>query len=181
MSFQLPLPDSWKFDLVALLAILGESSINEVVYPLTAWPLVWLPRLLPAPQALILPKRKSTLPSNPNARVVGAFSGNVIEQLPYFADALHSIDTLEPNAVQVVQVDVVDKFERFVTRRLPVLGRLTIGPTRFCPTPERRGRCDRHHDACSVRILHESCGAMVCRPSTEASVRRLTSRHDRHL
>ncbi|KAL2830008.1 hypothetical protein BDW59DRAFT_141618 [Aspergillus cavernicola] len=66
MGLEFPASRSdWRFDLVGLPAIIGESIVSEVVQPLTASRTSLLPRLLPAPHALIRPPRRTALPSTP--------------------------------------------------------------------------------------------------------------------
>jgi len=64
-----------QLDIVGFLAVLGEGSVlaNAQVSTLSKW--VFLPRLLPAPQALLRPSRPSKLSPHPG-RVTGVFSGN---------------------------------------------------------------------------------------------------------
>ena len=67
--------DDLQLDIVGFLAILGEGSvlINAQVSSLSR--IVFLPRILPAPQALLRPSRPSQL--DPSAGfVTGAYSGN---------------------------------------------------------------------------------------------------------
>jgi hypothetical protein len=126
MFLEFPIRHDWRFAVVGLLPILGEASIREILHPLTASPLACLPRLLPAPHALVPPKRKLTLTPNTNARVVGVYSGNVIEHLPYFADALHLVDMLETNSVQLMKVHVAPEFDHFETPLFAPLNILTL-------------------------------------------------------
>lgn len=64
-----------QLDIVGFLAILGEGSVlaNAQVSTLSKW--IFLPRLLPAPQALMRPTRPSRLETVPGW-VTGVFSGN---------------------------------------------------------------------------------------------------------
>lgn len=66
---------SIQLDIVGFLAILGEGSVlaNAQVSTLSKW--MFVPRLLPAPQALLRPTRPSRL--DPElGRVTGVVSGN---------------------------------------------------------------------------------------------------------
>ncbi|PYI02760.1 hypothetical protein BO78DRAFT_213449 [Aspergillus sclerotiicarbonarius CBS 121057] len=85
----------WEFDLVGLLAILGESIVSEIVQPLTASRTVFLPRLMPAPHALIRPSRRKALPTT-SSRGIGVYSPINIQSVPYFAGLIHQFDLLEP-------------------------------------------------------------------------------------
>lgn len=104
MPLQFPTSrDGWRFDLVSLLAVIGESSMSRHVQPLTASRLCLLPRLLPAPQALLKPSRPSGLPSE-HAMIVGTYSGTVVTQLNYFANLLHPITDLTPYTVREINI-----------------------------------------------------------------------------
>lgn len=65
----------FQLDIVGFLAILGEGSVlaNAQVATLSKW--MYLPRLLPAPQALLRPSRPEKLDSAPG-HVTGVYSGN---------------------------------------------------------------------------------------------------------
>ncbi|PLB48308.1 hypothetical protein P170DRAFT_456874 [Aspergillus steynii IBT 23096] len=93
----------WKFDLVGLLAIIGESIIDEVVQPLTASRTVLLPRLLPAPHALIRPSRRAALPSTP-VTVVGIHTGIQLQSVPYFPSIIHQLDLIQPFEFQEMSI-----------------------------------------------------------------------------
>ena len=64
-----------QLDIVGFLAILGEGSVlaNAQVSTLSKW--IFLPRLLPAPQALMRPTRPSDL-EPARGDVSGVWSGN---------------------------------------------------------------------------------------------------------
>jgi len=67
--------ESLQLDIVGFLAILGEGSVlaNAKVSTLSKW--IFLPRLIPAPQALMRPTRPLVLEPAPGT-VSGIFSGN---------------------------------------------------------------------------------------------------------
>lgn len=79
--------DNFQLDIVGFLAILGESSIlaNAQVSALSR--LFYLPRLIPAPQALLRVSRPATLPPE-RAIVTSVSSGNKKEHLHYVASIL---------------------------------------------------------------------------------------------
>lgn len=66
---------NFQLDIVGFLAILGEGSVlsNAQVATLSKW--MFLPRLLPAPQALLRTSRPEKLESSPGF-VTGVYSGN---------------------------------------------------------------------------------------------------------
>jgi hypothetical protein len=172
MVFSFPAHDGWQFGLVGLVAVLGEGAIKEVVHPMTAWPLVWLPRLLPAPQALIAPRRPLMLPGNPNGRVVGVESGNVLDYVPYFANLLHSLDEMKSNTVQTVEVHVdPKKFDRVRARHLNVLNGLTLAS--FAATMGLLGYAIHLNDgpailAISALALSATCMSLAGRWTVQA-------------
>ena len=77
---------SLQLDIVGFLAILGEGSVlaNAQVSTLSRW--IFLPRLLPAPQALMRPTRPLRLEPVPGY-VAGVFSGN-------YRDAINHIGNI---------------------------------------------------------------------------------------
>ncbi|KAL5359339.1 hypothetical protein BJX96DRAFT_164363 [Aspergillus floccosus] len=85
----------WRFDAVSLLAVIGESSVTLHIPALESSWLCLLPRLMPAPQALLKPSRPTRLPTVP-AVVVGAYSGTRVNELNFYADIIHQVDTLQP-------------------------------------------------------------------------------------
>jgi hypothetical protein len=70
-----PVLKSLQLDIVGFLAILGEGSVlaNAQVSTLSKW--IFLPRLIPAPQALMRPTRPTKLEPVPG-HISGIFSGN---------------------------------------------------------------------------------------------------------
>ena len=66
---------SLQLDIVGFLAILGEGSVlsSSGVATVSRW--VFLPRLLPAPQALLRPARPTKLEPT-DGYVTGVYSGN---------------------------------------------------------------------------------------------------------
>jgi hypothetical protein len=64
-----------QLDIVGFLAVLGEGSVLANAQVSTLSNLIYIPRLLPAPQALLRPTRPSKLPTEPGT-VSGVFSGN---------------------------------------------------------------------------------------------------------
>ncbi|OJD17354.1 hypothetical protein AJ78_02539 [Emergomyces pasteurianus Ep9510] len=83
--------DDWSLDIVSLLAVIGESAMSAHSQPLTASILCLLPRILPAPQALLRHARPTRLPSIP-AHIVSIHSGTLLVELNHFANLVYSID-----------------------------------------------------------------------------------------
>lgn len=79
--------ENFQLDIVGFLAVLGESAVlvNSQVAALS--PLFYLPRILPAPQALLPPERKKTLPET-KAWVTGVHSGNTKGYVHHVAHVL---------------------------------------------------------------------------------------------
>ncbi|RDL32433.1 Uncharacterized protein BP5553_08889 [Venustampulla echinocandica] len=95
--------NDWRLDAVGLLAVIGETTTETCVEPMTASYLCLLPRLIPAPQALIRPNRRLTL-ANVNANVTGIHNGTVRPVLSYTANQLYPIANLAPFSVHVLRV-----------------------------------------------------------------------------
>lgn len=70
-----PVLQQLQLDIVGFLAILGEGSVlaNAQVSTLSKW--IYLPRLIPAPQALMRPTRPVVLEPAPG-HITGIYSGN---------------------------------------------------------------------------------------------------------
>jgi len=79
--------NEFQLDIVGFLAILGEGSILSTSQVSALSWLFYLPRLIPAPQALLRTVRPSTLPSAAGA-VIAVHSGNIKENLPHIAHVL---------------------------------------------------------------------------------------------
>ncbi len=129
----------WRLDVVSLLAVIGESSMSKHAQPLTASWLCLLPRLVPAPQALIRPARPGGLPSQV-AHVVGVHSGNYLQELNYFANLIHPISELRRHSIREVSIEHKplrdqndtaknDKVKEIVTKTFSFLNFLTVGST----------------------------------------------------
>lgn len=91
-----------QLDIVGIIAVLGEASItrNAQVTSLSWWSTI--PRLMPAPHALLEHERKYRLPTAPGI-VAGAYSGLVKKEINFFAQLLHP-EPLEDYQVELVQV-----------------------------------------------------------------------------
>ena len=77
--------NSLQLDIVGFLAILGEGSVlaNAQVSTLSRW--IFLPRLIPAPQALMRPTRPLVLEPVPG-NVSGIFSGNYRDSINHIGN-----------------------------------------------------------------------------------------------
>jgi len=80
--------DTWRLDVVSILAVLGENNIKLNAPLITLSWTCLLPRLVPAPQGL-LAERIKTLPYEEGVKVVGTFSGNLRDGLNYFGKSLY--------------------------------------------------------------------------------------------
>ena len=85
------------------LAILGEASVlaNAQVSSLSQF--IFLPRLLPAPQALIRVERPERLEPY-TGKLVGSHSGNIKNELNHVAHILHNDESLEAYSVKCVRL-----------------------------------------------------------------------------
>lgn len=94
---------------MALLAVTGEGFVHEHAQAITSSPLCIVPRIMPAPQALMRPGRPVSLPSE-RARVTGVHSGVVLESLGFFANIVLPLDSLRPfefKAISLIHNDRV--------------------------------------------------------------------------
>jgi len=87
---------SWSFDIVGLLAVVGGSAIEKHAQAITASPFGSFPRLLPAPETMLDTDRPARLPAVKDVTVVGVHSGNQFNELNFFADVIHNIESLPP-------------------------------------------------------------------------------------
>ncbi|KAI8631211.1 hypothetical protein F5Y19DRAFT_24291 [Xylariaceae sp. FL1651] len=101
-------PMGWRLDVVTLLAVIGESSIAEHAQTITASVLCLLPRIIPAPQALLKPSRPQRLPET-TARMTGVYSGVVLDTVGFFANIIHPLDELQPFAFKVLEIKHTDR------------------------------------------------------------------------
>ncbi|KAJ8122821.1 hypothetical protein ONZ43_g1080 [Nemania bipapillata] len=101
-------PAGWRLDVVTLLAVIGESSIAEHAQIITASVLCLLPRIIPAPQALLKPSRPQRLPET-TAKMVGVYSGVVLDTVGFFANIIHPLDEMQPFAFRVLEIKHRDK------------------------------------------------------------------------
>ncbi len=100
--------DGWRLDIVSLLAVIGESSMESHSQALTSsWTCI-LPRIIPAPQALLKPSRPTRLPQV-NAAVVGVHNGTMVQSLNYFPNIIHPIEDLPALGFKVLKISHRDK------------------------------------------------------------------------
>ncbi|KAK7703610.1 hypothetical protein SLS64_008923 [Diaporthe eres] len=99
--------DSWGLDVVTLLAVIGESSMEDSAQPITASVLCLLPRILPAPQALLKSKRPTRLPTY-NAQMVGVHNGVALDSVGFFANIIHPLDDQAPYSFKVLEIRHTD-------------------------------------------------------------------------
>ncbi|CAD6591519.1 MAG: hypothetical protein ASARMPREDX12_005203 [Alectoria sarmentosa] len=92
-----------QLDIVGFLAILGEASVKANAQVSTLSLLSLLPRLLPAPQALIRTSRPEDLKAD-SGKVVGARSGGIRETVHHIAHLLHSSEPLKPYSVRCERI-----------------------------------------------------------------------------
>lgn len=101
-------PKGWRLDVVTLLAVIGESSIAEHAQVITASVLCLLPRIIPAPQALLKPSRPQRLPET-TARMTGVYSGVVLDTVGFFANIIHPLDDYSAFSFRVLEIKHTDR------------------------------------------------------------------------
>ncbi|KAL9040886.1 MAG: hypothetical protein Q9180_001633 [Flavoplaca navasiana] len=95
--------DDLQLDIVGFLAILGESSVLvQSQVAALSW-FFLLPRLVPAPQALIRTSRPERLEPT-TGKVVGAYSGGNRDYVNHLAHLLHEGNTLPAYSVRCEKV-----------------------------------------------------------------------------
>ncbi|KAK0829227.1 hypothetical protein LTR03_016254 [Friedmanniomyces endolithicus] len=96
---------SFQLDIVGFLAILGEGSVTANAQISALSSLSLLPRLMPAPQALLLPTRPATLEPTTKATVSGVFNGNGKDHIYHVAGILLSkADEMPAFSVRCVKI-----------------------------------------------------------------------------
>ncbi|RHZ54422.1 hypothetical protein CDV55_100871 [Aspergillus turcosus] len=101
--------DGWRFDIVSLLAIIGESTLERHVQVITASSYAWLPRLLPAPQTVLKTERPGRLPSIKDIVITGVYSGLHLTELNFFADVIHDVAALQQYEFRVYDIHYAHK------------------------------------------------------------------------
>ena len=92
-----------QLDIVGIVAVLGEgSTARNAQASALSWHHI-LPRLLPAPQALLKHEPEKRLPTQ-KGTVVGAYAGNTRFELNFFSQLLHP-DKLQEYEVELVKVE----------------------------------------------------------------------------
>ncbi|KAL9108519.1 MAG: hypothetical protein Q9227_006734 [Pyrenula ochraceoflavens] len=102
----------WHFDIVGLLAVIGESSMSLHAQPLTSSWLCCLPRLIPAPQALLKSSRPYRLPTAKGVVVMGIYGGTLVDELNYFADIIHQVEDVARYEFKAVRLRYSTEPER---------------------------------------------------------------------
>ncbi|KAF2678528.1 hypothetical protein K458DRAFT_422986 [Lentithecium fluviatile CBS 122367] len=99
-----PVLKSLQLDIVGFLAILGEGSVlaNAQVSTLSRW--IFLPRLIPAPQALMRPTRPTKLEPTPG-HVSGIFSGNYRDNINHIGNIVCDAGNLPAHSVRIVSIE----------------------------------------------------------------------------
>ncbi|KAL8418733.1 hypothetical protein RB594_002083 [Gaeumannomyces avenae] len=93
----------WRLDIITLLAVIGESSMAEHSQTITSSALCLLPRILPAPQALLKPVRPHRMPSTA-AKVTGVKSGVALDSVAFFANIIIKLDDIKPFEFRVINI-----------------------------------------------------------------------------
>nr|OQO05992.1 hypothetical protein B0A51_18213 [Rachicladosporium sp. CCFEE 5018] len=98
----------FQLDIVGFLAVLGEGSILSVAQVSALSRLFYIPRLLPASQALLRPTRPNSLPPTA-ASVTAVHTGNYKDHLHHVAHVLLSMDSGEDEPAFTVRCVSVTK------------------------------------------------------------------------
>jgi len=84
----------WRLDVVSLLAVIGDSSLEANVQRITVSWLCLLPRLIPAPHTLLKENKPQRLKPLLGFKTVGAFSGFSSDELTFTAALIHQPSSL---------------------------------------------------------------------------------------
>ncbi|KAK6200650.1 hypothetical protein LQW54_009693 [Pestalotiopsis sp. IQ-011] len=103
-------PLGWRLDVVTLLAVIGESSIADHAQAITASMLCLLPRIIPAPQALLKGTRPARMPETA-AKITGVYSGVTLDSVGFFANIIHPLDEFAPFGFKVLRITHKDEDE----------------------------------------------------------------------
>ncbi|KAG9237822.1 hypothetical protein BJ875DRAFT_517365 [Amylocarpus encephaloides] len=95
--------EGWRLDIVSLLAVVGEGSMEAHMQPMTSSWTCMLPRIMPAPQALLNSSPPTRMPQVP-ASVVGVTNGTLVDSLNFFPNIIHPIDDLPAFAFKLYEI-----------------------------------------------------------------------------
>ncbi|KAK9415092.1 hypothetical protein SUNI508_01940 [Seiridium unicorne] len=101
-------PNGWRLDVVTLLAVIGESSIADHSQAITASMLCLLPRIIPAPQALLKGSRPARMPETA-AKLTGIYSGVTLESVGFFANIIHPLDEFNSYGFKMLKISHKDQ------------------------------------------------------------------------
>lgn len=104
--------NGWHFDVIGLLAVIGESSMAMHSQPLTSSWLCRLPRLIPAPQALLKSLRPYRLPTATGLTVMGVYGGTMVDELNYYANLIHDVESVAPYDFQSYEIEYREKNDK---------------------------------------------------------------------
>ncbi|KAI5790151.1 hypothetical protein EDC01DRAFT_116696 [Geopyxis carbonaria] len=93
-----------QLDLVGLLTVIGEAAMAIHAQAVTGSRLCLLPRILPAPQAFLLPERRARLPRNLGVTNVSVAAGNIARDLNFLPNILLTPDAVRPFVVREVAI-----------------------------------------------------------------------------
>ncbi|KAL8694775.1 MAG: hypothetical protein Q9218_000621 [Villophora microphyllina] len=117
-----------QLDIVGFLAILGESSVLVQSQVAALSKFFLLPRLVPAPQALIRTSRPERLEST-TGKIVGAHSGGIRHYVNHLAHLLHEGNSLPAYSVRCERITkTCDVRITKAAEKPPVVKGKTFGP-----------------------------------------------------
>lgn len=93
----------WSLDVITLLAVIGEGSIEDHRQFISASVFCFLPRLIPAPQALLKPDRPGRMPETV-AKMTGVYSGLMLDSVGFFANLITPLDDLPALSFKVLSI-----------------------------------------------------------------------------
>ncbi|CAG8957208.1 hypothetical protein HYFRA_00009410 [Hymenoscyphus fraxineus] len=107
--------EGWSLDIVSLLAVIGEGAMESHIQPMTSSWTCLLPRIMPAPQALLKASRPTRMPEFPCA-IAGIMNGTSVGTLNFFPNIIHPLDEQPAFGFKVYSIKHKDESPP-VTRR----------------------------------------------------------------
>ncbi|KAI9151974.1 hypothetical protein HJFPF1_09192 [Paramyrothecium foliicola] len=117
--------DGWGFDIVTLLAVIGESSISDHAQNITASLLGVLPRIIPAPQALLKPSRPVRMPEV-KAKMTGVYNGTTLDTIGFFANIITPLEALPAHSFKVIHIKHADWTKNPHEKKMTLVEKLEV-------------------------------------------------------
>lgn len=104
--------NAWRLDIVSILAVLGETNIKIHAQAITASRICLLPRLLPAPQALLRESRPKQMPYARDVKVYDVYMAAKRDGLNFIANLIHHTESVPVYSVRSISIDRKPGYEK---------------------------------------------------------------------